>query len=314
MILLMFAFLNNNARTQPQCFNNNSCFKMKFLIYLFLILTGLFCFSCEKEVVLDIQHTPALCVVSVLSPDSTIKARITLSRALPDTGKVATVGNARVTISENGQHKWILNHAGNGYYTINEKPLAGKNYSISVEAPGFDPVSATTKVPRKPEITYFYSDTTNYWAERGQYLFSINLSIHDRQGKDYYWFYQAYVHNIYKGISNMNIQMQPYFDNFTLFRDVETLYGYVYENYLRMTDSGFDGKPLSINATTYTNTWNVLFAADEHFDKYMKSTLKLGMVDDIEDWPFRTSVQIHSNIENGWGIFGAISMVKFQSK
>jgi hypothetical protein len=280
---------------------------MKFLIYLFVILTGLFFFSCEKEVVLDYRHTPSLCVVCVLSPDSTIKARVTLSRALPDTGKVVTVGNARVTISENGQHKWNLNHIGDGYYTINEKPLAGKNYSISVDAPGFDPVSGTTTVPQKPEISYFFSDTTYYWAERGQYFFSINLSIHDRQGIDYYWFYQT-------SLIIMNIQMQPYFDNFTLFRDVESRYGYVYEHYLRIADTGYDGKPLLINAETRTIDWIVLFAADKHFDKYMKSTLKLGMVDDIEDWPFRTSVQIHSNIENGWGIFGAISVVKFQSK
>lgn len=314
MILLMFAFLNNNARTQPQCFNNNSCFKMKFLIYLFLILTGLFCFSCEKEVVLDIQHTPALCVVSLLSPDSTIKARVTLSRALPDTGKITTVSNARVTISENGQHKWILNHAGNGYYTINEKPLPGKNYSISVEAPGFDPVSGKTTVPLKPEISHFYSDTTIFFESRKWYLFSVNIRINDKPGKNTYWFFMPYTDNIYKGTSIMNIQMQPYFDNFTRFNDVEARYGYVYEHYLRIADTGYDGKPLFINATTRTNAWNVLFAADEHFDKYMKSTLKLGMVDDIEDWPFRTSVQIHSNIENGWGIFGAISMVKFQSK
>ena len=214
---------------------------MKFLIYLFLILTGLFCFSCEKEVVLDIQHTPALCVVSVLSPDSTIKARITLSRALPDTGKVANVGNARVTISENGQHKWILNHAGNGYYTINEKPLAGKNYSISVEAPGFDPVSGKTTVPLKPEISHYYSDTTNYFESRKWYFFSINIRIDDKPGRNTYWIFMPGTDNIYKGTSIMNIQMQPYFDNFTRFNDVEARFGYVYEHYLRITDTGFVG-------------------------------------------------------------------------
>jgi hypothetical protein len=285
---------------------------MKFLNYLVFIMIGLLFISCEKEVILDFRHTPSLCVVCVLSPDSTIKARVTLSRALPDTGKVATVGNARVTISENGQHKWNLNHIGDGYYTINEKPLAGNNYSISVESPGYNAISGKTLVPFKPEFLYSLSDTTDYWDLRDWYFFSLNLNIIDRQGKDFYWFYQPEVHNIYKGTLVMNIQMQPYFDNFTRFNDVEKRYGYVYEHYLRITDTGFDGKPLSINATTHTNGWNVLFAADEHFDKYMKSTLKLGMVDDIEDWPFRTSVQIHSNIENGWGIFGAISVVKFQ--
>ncbi len=288
---------------------------MKFLNYLFLILTGIFCFSCEKEVILDIQHTPALCVVCVLSPDSTVKARVTLSRALSDTGKVTIVGNARVTISENGQHKWDLNHTGNGYYTINEKPLAGKNYSISVDAPGFAPVSGITTVPRKPEISFFYSDTTFYNNVFKRYSFSLSITLYDKPGKDIYWFYKPNVVNsIWSGTSIMNIQMQPYFDNFTRFNDVETRFGYVYEHYLRITDTGYDGKPLFIYTTTYTNGWNVLFSADEHFDKYMKSTLKLGMVDDIEDWPFRTSVQIHSNIENGWGIFGAISAVKFQSK
>ena len=73
---------------------------MKVLKFLIFIIVWISIISCEKEVILDFRHTPSLCVVCVLSPDSTIKARVTLSRALPDTGKVATVGNARVTISE----------------------------------------------------------------------------------------------------------------------------------------------------------------------------------------------------------------------
>jgi hypothetical protein len=81
-----------------------------------------------------------------------------------------------------------------------------------------------------------------------------------------------------------------------------------------MTDEGFDGKVLTFTIQDIIaggNRNQYFLNADEHYDKYIKTTL-IKRMSENDDLPFYEPVQIYSNIENGYGIFGscAITTIK----
>lgn len=50
--------------------------------------------------------------------------------------------------------------------------------------------------------------------------------------------------------------------------------------------------------------YDVILQTDEHYDKYLKSAIQLQMLKD-EPVPLNEPVQVYSNIENGYGVFGS---------
>ena len=283
--------------------------KTLFQIIIFLI----FC-SCVQDVTLEYDNEPKLCFNCVLNPDSIITASLTLSHALNNAGKFDVVNNAVITLYEENLVKGMLKQNSEGKYFLNQKPVSGKTYHIIAESAGFKSLKASTTVPEKPAIQYT-RDTTSIIDKPNVPIFDLKIQLFDKQGNNFYWLYNTYIVGGIKYGGNCKEINAPYVDNFNRYIDSDSQYGFYHFLQIRMTDEGYDGQVLE-----FTIPDNIVYldykaqhflSADEHYDKYIKTTL-IKRMSENDDLPFYEPVQIYTNIENGYGIFGscAITTIK----
>lgn len=123
---------------------------MKKLTFLGLIVSGLF--ACETKLDLSEVNGRTRLVVNALVNDQD-KVEIQVSQTIPlgSTGAVEFVKNAVVRVrDENGNSTGFTYNVGTDKYeNLAFRALAGKYYSVSVIAPGFDEVFAEMVMPDK---------------------------------------------------------------------------------------------------------------------------------------------------------------------
>ena len=103
----------------------------------------------------------------------------------------------------------------------------------------------------------------------------------------------------------------PFADTFNRRYETEEKYGFVHYYQIRLSDERYDGQVLDfiIPDLVPTNQYRAkhILNASEHYDKYIKTSI-LSRLNESSDLPFSEPVQIYSNIENGFGIFGACAI------
>jgi len=279
--------------------------------FLFLVVI---LFSCVQDVNLEFEHEPKFCLNCILNPDSIITVSLTLSHSLDNSGKFEAVNNAVITLYEEDNIKGTLKLKSDGKYILNQKPVSGKRYHIVAETTGYKAIKANTTVPEKPIIEYT-KDTTGIIENLKVPIFDLNVQLFDQQGKNNYWLYNTYIVGGIKYGGNCKEINAPYVDTFNRYIDSDTKYGFHHFLQIRMTDEGYDGQILDFaipdNVVYLDYKAQHFLSADEHYDKYIKTTL-IKRMSENDDLPFYEPVQIYSNIENGYGIFGscAITTIK----
>jgi hypothetical protein len=251
-----------------------------------------------------------------LNPDSLITASLTLSHLLDNSGNFEAVNNAVITLYEENNIKGTLKLKSEGKYILNHKPVSGKTYHIVAETTGYESIKAITTVPEQPIILYS-KDTTRIIESVNRPIMNINVGVMDKVGNNFYWLYGTWILKGRKDGGGCNPVNAPYVDTFNRYIDSDSKYGFRHFLQIRMTDEGYDGEQLTftipdmagsgINFQSFMHFLN----ADEHYDKYIKTTL-IKRMSENDDLPFYEPVQIYSNIENGYGIFGscAITTIK----
>lgn len=282
---------------------------MKKCCFLYLLL-GMFVFlsSCEEDVELNFEHQPQLCFNSILNPDSLITARLTLSKKLDTLNTFQAIEGARISLTKNGVFFGDLEDKGDGNYFLDYSPLPGEKYGVTVSYEDFPVLSATALVPEPPVITYS-SDTIEYNEYENFYSLDVNYQIHDKQGRNSYWLYQIFTDRLGQKHWGPGGEINaPFVDDFDREVELDSKYGFDYKSYIRISDEGYDGQIMSFNMSGITRQSVYYFlSADEHYDKYIKSSVKANL-NTASELPFREPVQIYSNIENGYGIFGSCAI------
>lgn len=284
---------------------------MKYKTFFIVLLIPAIFLSCEEEVFLSFEHEPRLCLNCILNPDSTvITASLSLSKKLDTINVIKSISDAEILLYEDENLFGRFLHAGDGKYKLDKAPVAGKTYRITVNSEVYGQVSASTIVPNKPEITWS-KDTMGY-DEYNLLRYNLNVQIHDKQGKDYYWLYSTGIVNGVKGGGGGGVVLNaPFADTFNRRYETEEKYGFMHYYQIRLSDEGYDGKVLDfiIPDLVPTNQYRAkhILNASEHYDKYIKTSILYRLNEDV-DLPFNEPVQIYSNIENGFGIFGACTI------
>ena len=264
--------------------------------------------SCVEEVELNFDHEPKLCLNCILNPDSLIKASVTLSHSLDNSAQFESVNNANIKLYENDILKGELTFISSGLYLLKQKPESGKDYKIIVEAQGYETLEAFTKVPEKPIISYS-KDTTKILENVNWPLIDLNVQIIDKLGADLYWIYQTWIVNGVKYGGSSQAINAPFVDPFNRIIDTEEKYGFRFFLQVRMTDEGYDGQKLTFTIPDIVEKERTqhFLNADEHYDKYIKTTI-IKRMNETDELPFYEPIQIYSNIENGNGIFGSCAI------
>lgn len=269
------------------------------LTYIALILILI---SCVDEIVFDLdKHESKLVVNSFFSPSDSI--RINLSRSIPvlDKDTVNYVKNASVLIYCQDELVDKMNYDGNGNYSLNTSIVTGKEYSIIVDAPGFNTLTAKDMIPEPVQILSFDTITIDnglLYCEIGfkNDLHAMNYYLLEIVSKYPVWDSDS-SHSCQVDIINSDILVENVdfgnadkrlvFSGRNLQDSVYAL-GFVLDK-LPLLNSCIDG-----SNTLYIQFKNI----SEKYYSYLKSYYSSQTWQD----------EVYTNAENGYGIFAGYSV------
>ncbi len=292
--------------------------RVSFFVYLFFLFLV---FSCEKDLNTAIDVFKKPCINCILNPDSVITATVSLSQSISNNGEPEKVLNAVIELKQEGKPSLFLKHVGNGKYRTDLMPSVGTKYSVIISIPNYPTLEATTIVPIRPEVTYIKGSLKPKEEIKSRYsslpFYPYTFEINDKPGLNRYWVYsmEKFKSDDYKW-SFRSMYYGPDFiqyDDFNKETDAGFLNGFYFLYYLRILDSGIGSNMFQVNEECPVDKYYKYFFmdADEHYDKYLKSTIKQAM-NDGDNLLFNEPVQIYSNIENGLGIFGSAAITSFK--
>lgn len=269
--------------------------------------------SCEKDLKTEVRINPKLCFNCILNPDSVIRGSLSVSQSISENNTLQKISDAIIELKKDGQVIGLMHYLSKGIYWIDSKPTSGSHYEIRISKAGYPNLFASTLIPQRPLVDYQKENKELHIAGTSSYYtFRSNYSINDQSGTNRYWKYNKRLTN---GIWRFNGGYydidSPIFDDFNKVTDATDKYGFHYEYYLRINDTGLDGKVLSFSEEGIDGAVAFFMDTDEHYDKYLKSTIKQKM-NDGDNLLFNEPVQIYSNIENGLGIFGSAAITSFK--
>ena len=135
---------------------------MKKILYILPIILFTIT-SCIKDIDFNYNEVETQVVVNALfSENEPWNVLLTYTKATEDTTD-RYIDNALVTICSANEEISLV-YAGDGEYTSENYPKTGTTYTINIEVPGFEMITATSSVPRKPqcEIELFDTIWTKY--------------------------------------------------------------------------------------------------------------------------------------------------------
>ena len=267
-------------------------------------------FSCEKDVNFDFDIEPKLCLNCVLNPDSMIIAYLSISQALSKQNHLIPIEEATITLYENEGFIGYFQDNENGNYSMALYPKTGAKYTITAEVKGYKTLSASTVVPTYLDILV-RKDTIGFTEYLNMPIFNLDVKLNDPVGKDYYWLYETRILKGKKYGGNCREINAPFVDDFNRVLDADSNYGFTNFLQTRITDEGYDGQLMEFTIPEFLGRdefqAQYFLHADEHYDKYIKTTI-INRMKETAELPFYEPIQIYSNIENGYGIFCSCSI------
>lgn len=290
--------------------------RLKPIIATLCIALGLV--ACEKEIPFKGEVAKRKLVLNAdFTPDSVWKVNLSHSLSIGDTGQPGPVTNGVVRIKDAaGQTIATLDHSQGGIYTSGSlTPASGVNYTVEAEAAGYDMISATSSAPEAVSISLA---DTSFGTFLGQDVLNVSITINDpADPEDYYVidvtgsFYDS------TGLADQfplwSFSLDPNTDNSEL-GDENSSYRRLY-----LKDDGFNGQ--AYKTTFFTESYLLSYLEDGTFDRLevnarVRSVSKdlylyLKSYDKYENYSFDPTfsqpVQVFSNVEKGFGIFGGYS-------
>lgn len=289
------------------------------------VALGLGLLSCEKTLELDADtKTSKLVVNSLFSDQDSWKVDVSRSLSVLDGGNLTTIDDATVSIFNGTTLVSNLIYDGEKYVILglSASPIAGIEYKVEVSAPNYTAVSAKDFCPnRVPILSVDTSSVINIYGDK-EYTATINFQ--DQPNADNYYGIEIEVLN-YSRNYNPSTALYDTTFNGTDKTDLSSIDPVIdnvgsgsYSQTLTLKDNLFDGqqKAISVNYTIYElgppNQFTVkkikLISFTKSSYNYSKSIEAYRVT---EGNPFAEPVQVFSNVENGFGIFGGQSTSEF---
>ena len=297
---------------------------MKNFLYFF-IFSMLFA-SCDIVVDLDIpEHERVLVVNSILTTDSMINASISHSVGAFDASSISYVNNATVEVYEDGvllgdmDEQASLSYDSSGeldstyVYNFNHNPVAGKIYSYEIAHPDYEAVRAETNVPAAVKLNV--NDVTLLSEEDYEKHYRVRFSFNDAPEDNFYRL-RLRNPNTYDGFDYFESNDASMISSAGVQSDGATFYG----DEALFDDEMFNGteKEISIDFFDYKSFWfeeegiEVQFileltSVSESYYTYIRSLR--AHYDNQDQFIFAGEpVQVFTNIENGLGVLGSMSV------
>ncbi|MCD6345824.1 MAG: DUF4249 family protein [Bacteroidales bacterium] len=151
--------------------------------------------SCRELVQDEFQDfTPVPTINSFIMADSIIKLNISLADKL-DSFPLTTVENAEVDLFVDGEFEENLSSEGNGWYYSTSNAIAGSGYNCKVRIEGYDDISCTDSIPLPDSILNIEHILNAGKDEEGLSYPAVKVTFSNETNSNRY--YQLII-NIYK--------------------------------------------------------------------------------------------------------------------
>ncbi len=290
--------------------------KLAFLIVVTgLLLAG----SCTKEIEYKGDNEdPVLVLNCIAEKDSTIVVELSKSRFFlaSNNDDYTITSNAIITLTNqtSGQVHVVTTPDANGKYVFPVAALEGNAYSISASHPDFETVTSTMVVPYETPILSV--DTSSYSSPENGTIMKANVTWNDPAGEDFYIMKLSIINTV----SGLEFLHQPIGSSDQSMDELSATDfdgESVYSPQLFFTDEFFDGTQKNLEVR-FPIQWMVpdpndhykftLYRCTEATYKYLVSSKKAEYA--ANDF-FSEPVKVFTNIENGYGIFGALTGAVF---
>ncbi len=305
---------------------------MTFILFIILLNS-----ACEKTIEIDIDEiSPMIVLNGLIEADSSVVISLTRTRHILDNAEISTLTSAFVELSDNQGNSAILTIDGsNKYVTESFSVEPGTEYIITASAEGYYDVEAVCIIPEAVAIIRI--DTATVYNEWNEPLISMGIVFQDdpstdnyyqlfMMSKSYYteWDIVERLDTLYIDpvtdtvitaivldtiITRIPFYSDLYFESEDLIIEEEDNRGGVI-----FSDQLIQGKEYILKGNIYTyfsrgsqDTTTIyvkLHSISKDYYEYVSSLEKHYY---SKNDPFATPVVVHSNIQDGLGIFGGRS-------
>jgi hypothetical protein len=278
----------------------------------------LFLAACELIVDVDVPREKSKLVVGGVQRQDR-PWRVDLTRSiyiLEKPGNYPAVTTAVVSITDDNNHTFTLEHDSLFLYKGTTNPVPGQHYKIRVEAPGYDAVDSEFTMPMPVEIVDLFLDSAAIDRGGNDYYMSelpVDITFNDPGGvANYYmatftYYFKYEIRNQMGQVIGIDSAATTYPIPIVQggFSDME-------ERALYFKDLKFDGQKVTVRGKIFfsylpESVFRVEVAlgniSEEHFQYLQDVELQGRSGDD----PFAQPVQVYTNINNGFGTFGGIA-------
>ncbi|ASS50346.1 MAG: hypothetical protein A3D31_12320 [Candidatus Fluviicola riflensis] len=292
---------------------------MNKIAFLIVVASLLIAGSCTKEIEYKGDNEdPVLVLNCIAEKDSVIEVELSKSRFFlaSNNEDYSITSNAIITLVNitSGQTYVQTTPDANGKYVFPITALGGNSYSISASHPDFETVTSTMSVLYETPILSV--DTSSYSSPEGGTFMKANVTWNDPAGTDFYILKLSIINTV-SGLEYLN---QPVGSNDQSMDELSASdfdEGESFYSQLFFTDELFDGSQKTLEIR-FPKNFNIpdpddhykftLYRCTEATYKYLVSTRKAEYA--ANDF-FSEPVKVFTNIENGYGIFGALSGAVF---
>lgn len=287
------------------------------ILLIVLCLAQPACKDFSQVVEIDIpEHEPRLATNLIAnSQDSSFRVLVSNSLGILENRDTVALKDARVELFRNGELLETGEYLPGTYHYILDRsePLGPSpaTYRLSIAAPGFPSISSEQKMPEPIDILSAGIELDGALDSEGARVDKVTLEFQDApQSEDFYAL--ALV-----GLTRINEFEDSLYTagNFPL-KSTDPSFVTTFESsdfYLMFSDAAFDGQKARINVFTYQYLKEFsgtlrLFHLTRDTYLYYRS---LKLYEEARDNPFAEPVIVHTNVENGYGIFGLSSVTDF---
>lgn len=283
---------------------------MKKPLIISFIFTVLVTVSCTKTVEYPITSDQRKPVIYAFINEDKIDVYLFWSRLVTDSVNGENIDNASISLFESGNFIDNLDNIGNGNYILDGlKTCENHECKIVASIPSYGNVEALTTIPKKIETMFsvYYDENTH------EVITNQNFTDPANETNYYYTNIKALIyfndHVTDTSITlNLNSPMYQnlYYESGSIFHDRMIdgqdfncrlkMGNYIFKNWDKENDTiYYCDSALIIPQLHYINYDMYQFYTDIYTQDYNNSNA------------FSESYPVHSNIENGYGIFGAYS-------
>lgn len=280
------------------------------------LAAAFFVLSCEKEIPLDKEELERRIVVNGLfSAGDTMYIHLSESRDVLYEGDLPDITTASAGLYDSNDN--LLGnfvHQSDGYYKLSDYlPVAGNTYRLKVINSGFDDVSGESEAPSVISVT-----SVDTMRKGNNMEYEIKFSDDPSQTNYYAVTINTFIISTDTVTGDVYDFENPFFSTKETFTqngsaDVD---GSKWGTIFLFSDATFNGGACSFTAqnnifgNTYLNQedsiWVVVGLRSVSQD-YYKYSISYANYQATSGDPFAQPVQVYSNIENGFGIFGGYS-------